>query len=377
MPSDDCFPLAHECAISTTTTRAISKVIRIWNRISRNRPTSARLQSWIAILPVRSGPTCPFRLKPRWNHASRSDSNPIGQRSGLLALWRYASLSGLTILRERRAPLARSWWAGRITISLSHEKPRFLESLIPVAGAVLFFVYGLSVARYHIFPYSVLKFGEESFLEVFAQRGMLTGTRPEEHLSKARYEGNGVTHFDKDQAFPGFTLLSGFFDNGLELRLIRLDGSVVNRWPARFHDLIRDTSHIQPQDRVPRTDWNTAVLGAMAFPDGSILFNFEEGGLVKLDRCGAVQWTLPRMVHHSIDRAEEGGFWIPSIRYISRDSPFPLLIPPYKEETLMKVSSDGKVLQEISVPRLLFENNLTALLFANGQEGLKRYHPRI
>jgi len=25
--------------------------------------------------------SCPFRLKPRWNHHPRSDSNPIGQRS--------------------------------------------------------------------------------------------------------------------------------------------------------------------------------------------------------------------------------------------------------------------------------------------------------
>ena len=245
----------------------------------------------------------------------------------------------------------------------------FSKVLFLFAGALLFFVYGLAVSRFHIFPYSVLKFAEESLVEVFAERGMLTGTRPTAHLFKARHEGNGVTHFDKDQAFPGFTLLSGFFGDGLELRLIRLDGSIVNRWPARFHDLFRDTSHIQPEDRVPRTNWNTSLLGSMAFPDGSILFNLEAGGLVKLDRCGAVQWTLARMVHHSIDQAEDGGFWIPSIRYISRDSPFPLLTPPYKEETIMKVSPDGKILQEISVPRLLFDNKLAALLFANGKDG--------
>ncbi len=239
------------------------------------------------------------------------------------------------------------------------------------AIALLSFVYGLAVARYHVFPYSVLKFAEESFREVFAERGMLTGTRPTAHLFKARHEGKGVTHFDKHQAFPGLTLLSGFFDDGLELRLVRLDGSLVNRWPARFHDLIRDTAHIQPQDRIPRTDWNTSLLGAMAFPDGSILFNLEAGGLVKLDRCGAVQWTLRSMVHHSIEQAEDGGFWVPSIRYVGRDSPFPLLTPPYKEETLMKVSPDGKVLQEISVLRLIFDNNLHALLFANGRDGVK------
>ena len=34
-------------------------------------------------------PSCTFRLKPRWNHAPRSDSNPIGQGSLfiVLGLW--------------------------------------------------------------------------------------------------------------------------------------------------------------------------------------------------------------------------------------------------------------------------------------------------
>lgn len=34
----------------------------------------------IAMLRIMIDRSCPFRLKPRWNHALRSDSNPIGQR---------------------------------------------------------------------------------------------------------------------------------------------------------------------------------------------------------------------------------------------------------------------------------------------------------
>src|SRR4030095_10496964 len=50
-------------------------------------------------------------------------------------------------------------------------------------------------------------------------------------------------------------------------------------------------------------------------------------------------------------------------------SRYPALIPPYKEDTILKVSPDGKVLTEISVLDLLFGNHLEALLFANGPEG--------
>ena len=244
------------------------------------------------------------------------------------------------------------------------------KTVFLLSGALLVFFYGIAVARYRLFPHSLLDYAEDALAQVVAEREMLLGTRPTSHLFRARYEGSGVTHREEGRVSPGLTLLSGFFGDGLELRLIRLDGSVVRRWPARFHDLFADTSHIQPDEQVPRSDWNTSILGALAFPDGSVLFNLEAGGLVKQDRCGGVEWTVPRMVHHSLHHAEDGGFWVPGLRYVARDSPFPALAPPYKEETFIKVSAAGQVLQEISLPRVIFDNGMAALLFAQGPEGI-------
>src|SRR5206468_7846690 len=124
---------------------------------------------------------------------------------------------------------------------------------------------------------------------------------------------------------------SGFFDRGLEMRLIRPDGSIVNRWMVRFHDVFPDTSHIKPKGSIPQTDWNTDIHGAIAFPDGSVLFNFQDTGLVRMDRCGAIRWALPRMTHHAVNLAHDGGFWVPSLRFIESASPFPALTPPYEE----------------------------------------------
>ena len=119
----------------------------------------------------------------------------------------------------------------------------------------------------------------------------------------------------------------------------------------------------------PKTDWNIDIHGALALPDGSVVFNFDFGGLVKLDRCGNVVWTVARTTHHSVELAEGGGFWVPGSRYHPKenDSPFPPFQTPFEENTILKVSEDGEVLIEISAPKLFYDNGLESLLTSNGE----------
>jgi len=53
------------------------------------------------------------------------------------------------------------------------------------------------------------------------------------------------------------------------------------------------------------------------------------------------------------------------MRHLVDGSRFRGLHPPYDEDTILKVSLDGQVLEEISVLGLLYENGLERLLFAN------------
>ena len=250
------------------------------------------------------------------------------------------------------------------------KRPDYARVAFFLSVALLAFGYGIAVGRFAIFPFGLIKFGYDSMALVFDERLMIARIRPTKHLFKARDDGRGAMRIDEGQMAPGLTLLSGFFDRGLELRLIRADGLIVNRWKVVFHDAFPDTSHIKPKSKIPKTDWNTDIHGAVALPDGSVVFSFEEPGLVKMDRCGAIQWTLPRMTHHAVSPASDGGFWVPGIRYVDGASPFPAMSPPYEEDTLLKVSPDGKVLLELSVLGLLFDNHLEALLFANGPDGI-------
>ena len=192
---------------------------------------------------------------------------------------------------------------------------------------------------------------------------------PIHFLQPARIPGGGVT-INKTKN-DDLLLVAGFFDGGNEIRLIRRNGEVVNRWPVKFSQLIPATDHMLSP---PQSDWNIDIHGAVARPDGSIVFNFEYGGTVRLDRCGGVLWALAHPTHHDIDVTERGSFWIPGRRYHRRgDLPeFPPFAPPFSEDLVLEVSDSGQILQQISVPGLFYANDLGALLTSSGES----IHPR-
>jgi hypothetical protein len=201
----------------------------------------------------------------------------------------------------------------------------------------------------------------EAVKTVIEEAPTITRIRPGHYLKGNRYQGNGVTINEIGEDDGGLILLAGFFEDNPEIRLIRHNGDIVVRWPLRFSEIIQNTDHLQ---NPPTTDWNVDIQGMMANPDGSIVFNFNSAGLVKLNRCGKVDWTLLRPTHHSVSAAEKGGYWVPSQRYHDTNSPvpFPLFENPLAETTMLRVSEDGKVLDEISVPELFFENGMEILL---------------
>ena len=82
----------------------------------------------------------------------------------------------------------------------------------------------------------------------------LLGTYPKDFLQHSHHEGDGVTVNHLANRTEDLVLLSGFFDDTNELRLIRRNGGLVARWPVRFSYIFPEPDHL-PQELVPATDW--------------------------------------------------------------------------------------------------------------------------
>lgn len=205
----------------------------------------------------------------------------------------------------------------------------------------------------------------------------LTQSRPL-GLDKIEHQGSGVVAYDPDQAFDGLTLVQGILPGGPQVRLIDMDGNEIHRWKVDFFNIWDNPKHIVPAENVPTSDLNYHTMGFVAHRDGSLVAIVGDKGAVKLDRCGAVEWKLDRMVHHSVTLAADGGYWIPAHTPadqldaellpvgMSREDVLQKLANVEKgqnpDNTLLKIDRNGKIEKEFSVMHALFDAGLEAAI---------------
>ncbi len=193
------------------------------------------------------------------------------------------------------------------------------------------------------------------------------------HLQPTRKQGSGVV-INRQPGRQDTILLMGFFDGENQARLVNRDGSVIRKWSLNY------TEHFPDADTRPCGHLNnplmTDVHGALLTEKGELVFSYEYCGAVKLDRCSGVLWTLNEKTHHSIVTSENGGYltlgrdeWMAS-EVVDRFPPFstPATNETILEDTILRLDQQGQVLERISIPGIIIDSGLSALLTANGRE---------
>jgi hypothetical protein len=152
-------------------------------------------------------------------------------------------------------------------------------------------------------------------------------------------------------------------EKNLAVSIINNDGIVVHEWAIDWFSLWPNATHVsyfmQPKSRP-----GTIVHGAEILPNGDLVFNFEYLGMMRIDACGNPVWQLPYQTHHSIFIDEQGFIWagankVRKGKSISQGNHTPFYVEPF----ILKISPDGKVIEEKSVFDILSTSGLSAALY--------------
>ena len=230
-------------------------------------------------------------------------------------------------------------------------------------------LYGFAAQRFELFPYTLL---EPAFAEVDKLTRKKIDVVPH-YLEPARYDWHGSRAKNASAMQPGLTLLTSFWEDTnwrAALKLIDTDGSVLHTWRA-------DGAELWPESADIMNYIKPFVHGSYLFANGDVVFNLEFQGLFRIDACGELVWRLPYTTHHSVDRDDDGNFWVPGNVKLSVDDPqdmaylkpfigiSPRKKAPIMEDRIYKVSPQGELLEDISMLEVLYLNDL------------QRYIPKI
>jgi hypothetical protein len=144
-----------------------------------------------------------------------------------------------------------------------------------------------------------------------------------------------------------------------------MDGRVIHSWNLDWFRLWPDAAHL-PEEYIPKSKPGVSVHGAIVLDNGDLVFNYDWIGTVRINVYGDVVWRLPYQTHHSLHQHTDGNIWACGmIKRAYRDIQFPFRDPPYYEYTIIEFDRNGIILNEWSLPEILYKNKKAGLLSMN------------
>jgi len=244
----------------------------------------------------------------------------------------------------------------------------FVVTLIAFAWA-----YGVVAGRYDLFPYPLaneLWRTARDGLNLVEQK---LGWKRPWYYRDANGVFDGVVRHDTAAMATGLTLVTGISDKQeIMAKVVDTNGATVHSWKIDWFKIWPNPSHLDKFTK-PKSKPGAHLHGVILADNGDLIFNFERLGMVRLDLCGNVKWRLARRTHHSLHwDPESKTIWTSAvIPYRGSKPPFPNHAAPYSDFTVMEVSPDGRVLEEISLTELLIANGLQGLLYQSNIENRK------
>lgn len=229
--------------------------------------------------------------------------------------------------------------------------------------AVVVFAYGVAVGKLRVFPHDVIEAATEAARDWRDNWRHYLGIRSK--WVQDTHRGGGVTIHDPQAAFPGYTFVTAYRDGAFGAILVDMDGKLLHEWKLPVHEIWQRAGYEQP----PMPDVDVAIHGARMLPGGDLILAVAGYALVRLDPCSKLVWSLPVRAHHSVDVLPNGEILVPgTVVHTAPNPTWPRMRPGpagyFEDQTVVRVSPDGKVLEEFSITDVIYASDWQGLLFA-------------
>ncbi|NEQ72179.1 MAG: hypothetical protein F6K23_03265 [Okeania sp. SIO2C9] len=287
--------------------------------------------------------------------------------------------------------------------------------------AFIAFLCGVIIVEYKIFPYSFFKKARQG-VEALVNQQSSTPDPKKLHTfplrSNLKDKNGGVTVFDRNKSYQGYTLFTAYDGQKCTNLLIDMEGNLIQEWYIKYSDVWGKKAPFL--DKQFGDEW-TCWQGTQLLPNGELVATFIDngrpycGGLVKLDLNSNVVWSLPKCTHHDVHLGNDGLFYVPGM-YLLQDKGNriqrylrPRILPnspvsvnfwkkPILKDVVIIASPDGEFLEEISLLEAFansdyswsFDRSFTSPKHASGDfdpthlndvelitEEWAKYHPKV
>ena len=176
-------------------------------------------------------------------------------------------------------------------------------------------------------------------------------------------------HFpaSEDSGYLLFSGLDPVVRHGI-VSLIRIsDGKEVARWDPDWSDILNNISN---QSWRPTVNVKSVLpTHPLLLDDGAIIFKTSNDAMVRINVCERKPaWVIDKeILHHSNEMSFDGTIWSPGVAHDA----FPKnswLTEHLRDDALVRVSTEGKVLEKRSFSHILLTNHLEVMLL--GRSGL-------
>jgi len=141
------------------------------------------------------------------------------------------------------------------------------------------------------------------------------------------------------------------------------------------HDIAEMNDQVTNTEEFPRIKIDNATIRFLYFhplllSDGSLVSDSDDSVEFKIDFCSNLEWINDEEIfHHSKMLDHEGNIWVggqmnPKSKYVKKYS-----LKDYRDDSIIKINTDGKILYNKSVTEILIENKIVDInIFAVGMD---------